>query len=50
MATVVTQRFGERGQALADWLLKLEAQRYALASEPSLRSLQREFKHLSWPN
>ena len=29
IATAVTTRFGERASALADWLLKLETQRYA---------------------
>jgi transglutaminase-like putative cysteine protease len=49
MATVVTQRFGEAGRALADWLLKLETQRYAPQSGLSLAALQREFKQLAWP-
>ena len=49
IATLVTRRFGERAQALADWLLKLEMQRYARAPGESLAALQREFKHLAWP-
>jgi hypothetical protein len=49
IATVVTGRFGERGRALADWLLKLEMQRYARAPGGSVRALQREFKQLAWP-
>ncbi len=49
MANLVTKRFGERGHALADWLLKLESQRYARSSPASVTALQREFKHLSWP-
>ena len=49
IATVVTQRFGEPGRAMADWLLKLENQRYARHPDVSLASLQREFKQLAWP-
>jgi protein-glutamine gamma-glutamyltransferase len=49
IATVVTGRFGERGRALADWLLKLEMQRYARSPGVSLSALQREFKQLAWP-
>jgi protein-glutamine gamma-glutamyltransferase len=49
IATVVTQRFGEPGRAVADWLLKLESQRYARHPGVSLASLQREFKQLAWP-
>jgi transglutaminase-like putative cysteine protease len=50
IATVVTARFGERGQALADWLLKLETQRYARTPGASLAALRREFKQLAWPS
>jgi protein-glutamine gamma-glutamyltransferase len=50
IATVVTQRFGEPGRAVADWLLKLESQRYARHPGVSLASLQREFKQLAWPD
>jgi protein-glutamine gamma-glutamyltransferase len=49
MATLVTVRFGERGRGLADWLMKLETQRYARTPGASLATLQREFKQLSWP-
>ena len=49
MATVVTSRFGEPGRALADWLLKLEAQRYARAPDANLSALRRELKQLTWP-
>ena len=49
IATLVTGRFGEGARSLADWLLKLEMQRYARAPEKSLAALQREFKHLAWP-
>ena len=47
---------GQRGVAgaaapLAQWLLQLEAQRYARtgASNTTLASLQREFQRLAWP-
>jgi transglutaminase-like putative cysteine protease len=49
IATLVTGRFGERAHSLANWLLKLEMQRYAPTSGESLAALQREFKHLAWP-
>ena len=49
MATAVTTRFGEPAAGLADWLLKLETQRYARSPAVSLTALQREYKHLSWP-
>ncbi|NPC55682.1 transglutaminase family protein [Caenimonas soli] len=49
IATAVTTRFGERASGLADWLLKLETQRYARNPAVSLKTLQREFKQLAWP-
>ncbi|HSH90049.1 MAG TPA: DUF3488 and transglutaminase-like domain-containing protein [Ramlibacter sp.] len=49
LATVVTGRFGEAGRSLADWLLKLETQRYARSPGTSLAALQREFKQITWP-
>ena len=49
MALAVTERFGSQAQPLADWLLRLEAQRYAPTSATALPTLQREFRHLSWP-
>ncbi|MDB5882777.1 MAG: putative rane protein [Ramlibacter sp.] len=49
IATLVTVRFGEAGRALADWLLKLESQRYARNAGVSLTALQREYKQLEWP-
>jgi transglutaminase-like putative cysteine protease len=49
IATLVTTRFGQDARGLADWLLKLEAQRYARPSGASLAALRREFQHLSWP-
>jgi transglutaminase-like putative cysteine protease len=50
IATLVTTRFGQDARALADWLLKLEAQRYARTPGASLAALRREFQHLSWPH
>ena len=50
IATVVTARFGDRAEELADWLLKLETQRYARTPGASLAALQREFKILAWPS
>ena len=50
IATVVTSRFGVSAQQLADWLLKLERQRYAPRPASSLAALQREFRHLTWPH
>jgi transglutaminase-like putative cysteine protease len=49
IATAVTTRFGERASGLADWLLKLETQRYARSPAVNLKALQREFKQLAWP-
>ncbi len=49
IATLVTRRFGERGRGLADWLLKLEAQRYARAPATTLPALRREFRQIAWP-
>lgn len=50
MAALVTTRFGPDARGLAQWLLKLEAQRYARASTASLGALRREFQQLSWPH
>jgi transglutaminase-like putative cysteine protease len=50
IATAVTARFGNDARELADWLLRLEAQRYARSSGTSLAVLQREFTHLAWPH
>jgi len=49
IAAIVTSRFGDSARALADWLLRLEMQRYARSPGPNLSALQREFKHLAWP-
>jgi protein-glutamine gamma-glutamyltransferase len=49
IASLVTGRFGDGASALANWLLKLEMQRYARASDIQLNALRREFKQLAWP-
>ena len=49
MADAVTKRFGEPGQPLADWLLRLEAQRYGRDPDAPLPALQRELNRLPWP-
>jgi hypothetical protein len=49
IANLVSTRFGADARGLAQWLLKLEAQRYARAPELTLSALRREFHHLSWP-
>ncbi|MCC2675827.1 MAG: putative rane protein [Ramlibacter sp.] len=50
IAKLVTTRFGADARGLVDWLLKLEAQRYARAPGASLPALRREFQQLSWPH
>lgn len=50
IANLVTTRFGPDARGLAQWLLRLEAQRYAPAPEATLRALRREFQQLSWPH
>ena len=55
MALQARARFGPAGQAAHDWLLKLEAQRYArttdtAAAHRTLRALRAEFRRLSWPH
>jgi transglutaminase-like putative cysteine protease len=49
MAAQAEARFGPAAQAVRDWLLKLEAQRYAKASPASLAALRTEFRRLNWP-
>ena len=50
IANLVTTRYGQDARGLADWLLKLEAQRYARVPGASLAALRREFRQLSWPH
>ena len=54
LALRVQLRWGqaEAAQRVAQWLLRLEAQRYARpgdATTPNLATLQREFRQLAWP-
>lgn len=49
LAAQAEARFGPAAQAVRDWLLKLEAQRYAEASPNSLAALRSEFRRLNWP-
>ncbi|MGE4243570.1 transglutaminaseTgpA domain-containing protein [Ramlibacter sp.] len=49
IATLVTDRFGESGRALAEWLLMLEAQRYSRAPSANLAALRHRFNQLVWP-
>lgn len=49
MAQEADARFGPTAQAVRDWLLKLEAQRYAKATPQTLSALRREFRRLNWP-
>ncbi|CAN7193067.1 MULTISPECIES: transglutaminaseTgpA domain-containing protein [unclassified Variovorax] len=49
MAARLAERFGAGAQAAADWLLKLEAQRYARTPGPALAALKAEFRRLAWP-
>jgi transglutaminase-like putative cysteine protease len=56
MAQAADVRFGASAQGVRDWLLKLEAQRYASAGPngaacaASLASLRSEFRRLAWPS
>ena len=50
IADLVTTRFGADARGLADWLLKLEAQRYAPRPGTTLAALRREFQQLAWPH
>jgi hypothetical protein len=49
MAALATQRFGASAQPAHDWLLALEAQRYAPAPATALGPLRAEFRRLRWP-
>ena len=56
LAEQATARYGSRADALRDWLLQLEAQRYAAAPAGAahagggqLRQLHRQFASLNWP-
>lgn len=53
LALQVVERYGDEGHALHDWLLQLEAQRYADApargAAPGLALLKKQYTQLSWP-
>jgi len=49
MAARLTERFGVGAQAAQDWLLRLEAQRYARTPGTALAALRAEFRRLTWP-
>jgi transglutaminase-like putative cysteine protease len=51
LAAQVQRHFGstEFSNRLAQWLLRLEAQRYSRHSPLTLAALQREFQQLTWP-
>lgn len=51
MAARLAQRFGPSAdtRAAQDWLLRLEAQRYAHAPGPTLAALRAEFRRMAWP-
>ena len=49
MARLLTTRFGADARGWEEWLLQLEAQRYARTPKASLASLRRRFQQLSWP-
>lgn len=53
LARQVMQRYGVEGQAVHDWLLQLEAQRYADTptgrAAPRLAPLKKQYSQLSWP-
>ncbi|MBL0920156.1 MAG: DUF3488 domain-containing transglutaminase family protein [Hydrogenophaga sp.] len=51
LAAQLAARFPQdpAARALADWLLRLEAQRYAKQSPTTLADLRREYRRLPWP-
>ncbi|QIM54742.1 transglutaminaseTgpA domain-containing protein [Hydrogenophaga crocea] len=51
LACQLRERFAQdpAAAALADWLLRLEAQRYAPHSTTTLAELRREYRRLRWP-
>jgi transglutaminase-like putative cysteine protease len=51
LANRVQQHWGDTPfvHGLSDWLLRLEAQRYARSSPLTLATLQREYQQLGWP-
>jgi transglutaminase-like putative cysteine protease len=49
LAELAAARLGPKGRPWSDWLLKLEAQRYARSSGATLAALRREFQQLPSP-
>lgn len=51
LATQVLERYGTEGQPLYNWLLQLEAQRYAISPPGGtpLAQLKKQYAGLSWP-
>ena len=49
IATRAVAHFGAAGQPVHDWLLRLEAQRYAKTPEAGLPALRAEFRKMAWP-
>jgi protein-glutamine gamma-glutamyltransferase len=49
MASRLSARFGPAAQPAHDWLLRLEAQRYARDPAEALSALRAEFRRLGWP-
>ncbi|WP_295378238.1 DUF3488 and transglutaminase-like domain-containing protein [uncultured Pseudacidovorax sp.] len=49
MAELLATRFGEAAMPTRDWLLRLEAQRYARDPADDLAALRRDFRRLRWP-
>lgn len=49
MAARLGERFGAKAQAAQDWLLRLEAQRYARTPTEALSALRGELRRIHWP-
>ena len=49
MAQQIKMHFGEAGQAIQQWLLRVDQARYAPHPDTAMRELQREFQRLQWP-
>ncbi|MDM0016440.1 transglutaminase family protein [Variovorax saccharolyticus] len=49
MAERLAERFDGGAEPARQWLLRLEAQRYARAPAEALPALRREFRRLAWP-
>ena len=49
LAQQVLQSQGVQGQAIHDWLMQLEAQRYAGTTAASLAQLKKQYRQLRWP-